>query len=96
MKRASWNGQVIAESSDLVVVEGNDYFPQDSLKKEFFKATEHHTTCAWKGVASYFDIEVAGQVNAGAAWYYPTPSAAAKNIEGRVAFWRGVVVAEVK
>jgi uncharacterized protein (DUF427 family) len=96
MKRASWNGQVIAESNDLVVVEGNDYFPQDSLKKEFFKATEHHTTCAWKGVASYFDIEVAGKVNAGAAWYYPTPSAAAKNIEGRVAFWRGVVVSEVK
>ncbi|MFO0601130.1 MAG: DUF427 domain-containing protein [Myxococcaceae bacterium] len=94
MKRASWNGVVIAESDDIVTVEGNAYFPESSLKREYFKPSETHTSCAWKGTASYFSVVVNGQTNADAAWYYPRPSDAAKQISGRVAFWKGVVVSD--
>ena len=92
--RAIWNGETIAESDDTVVVEGNHYFPVDSLKSEFFSRSEKQTTCPWKGVASYYDIEVAGRRNEGAAWFYPEPKPAAGEIAGRVAFWRGVEVVE--
>ena len=92
MATATWNGVVIAESDDTVVVEGNHYFPIDSVKQEFLQDNSSHTTCAWKGVASYYDVVVDGQTNSGAAWYYPEPKEAAKEIEGRVAFWRGVSV----
>lgn len=93
-KKAIWNGEVIAESNDLVRVEGNDYFPMEALKKDFFKASNTHTTCPWKGEASYYTIEVNGKENKDAAWYYPTAKDAAKAIEGRVAFWHGVEVVE--
>ncbi len=93
-KKAIWNGQVIAESSDLVRVEGNDYFPMEALKKDFFKPSDTHTTCPWKGEASYYTIEVNGKENKDAAWYYPTAKEAAKSIEGRVAFWHGVEVVD--
>jgi uncharacterized protein (DUF427 family) len=94
MKRASWNGVVIAESDDIVVVEGNAYFPEAALKKEYFKGSDTHTSCAWKGTASYFSVVVDGKTNADAAWFYPRPSDAAKQITGRVAFWKGVVVSD--
>ncbi len=90
--RATWNGQVIAESDDTVVVEGNHYFPASSLKREFFAPSDHTTHCPWKGDASYYDVTVDGKVNAGAAWYYPSPKPAASEIADRVAFWRGVEV----
>lgn len=92
MPRALWNGKVIAESDDVVEVEGNLYFPAESIKKEFVSASEHHTVCGWKGTASYFDIVVDGKKNENAAWYYPDPKSAAANIRGRVAFWKGVKV----
>ncbi len=92
MKRAEWNGAVLAESEDIVVVEGNAYFPEASLKKEHFKPSQTHTVCSWKGTASYYTVEVEGKVNPDAAWYYPQPKDAAKQITGRVAFWKGVVV----
>ena len=91
--KATWQGVVIAESDDTVTVEGNHYFPAESITKEFFVASDHHTTCPWKGVASYYDIEVDGQTNKDAAWYYPDPKNAAAPIKGRIAFWRGVQVA---
>ena len=90
--KAIWNDQVIAESEDTVVVEGNHYFPPASIKKEFFKETDTHTTCPWKGEASYYSLEVDGQENKDAAWYYPETSELAKNIKGHVAFWKGVKV----
>lgn len=90
--RATWNGQVIAESDDTVVVEGNHYFPREALRSEFFSDSPRTTVCPWKGTASYLDIEVDGQTNAGAAWYYPEPKSAAAEIKGRVAFWKGVEV----
>jgi uncharacterized protein (DUF427 family) len=90
--KATWGGKVLAESNETVVVEGNHYFPADSLNREFFRESAKHTTCPWKGEASYYDIAVGGEVNRDAAWYYPEPKSAAKNIEGHVAFWRGVVV----
>lgn len=90
--KAIWNNQVIAESDDTVVVEGNHYFPPNSIKKEFFKETETHSVCPWKGKASYYNVVVDGSENAGAAWYYPQASELAKNIEGYVAFWNGVKV----
>lgn len=90
--KAIWNGQVIAESDDIINVEGNAYFPEDSLKKEFFKASDTHTTCPWKGIASYYSIEVDGKENGDAAWYYPKTKSLAKGIENRVAFWRGVEI----
>ena len=90
--KATWNGQVLAESDSTVVVEGNHYFPADSLNREFFKDSSQQTVCPWKGTASYYDVEVDGQSNPGAAWYYPEPKQAAAEIKGRVAFWRGVEV----
>lgn len=90
--KAVWNGVVIAESDDTVVVEGNHYFPPEALKKEHFTPSGHTTVCGWKGTASYYHVEVNGQRNENAAWYYPTPKDAAKQIAGRVAFWRGVQV----
>ena len=92
MPRAVWNGAVLAESDKCEVVEGNQYFPADSIKKEYFKESSTHTSCPWKGQASYYTIEVNGQQNKDAAWYYPNPKEKAKNIQGYVAFWRGVKV----
>ena len=92
MVTARWNGETLAESDDTIVVEGNHYFPRDSIVAEYFFENPRHTTCPWKGEASYFDIIVGGQTNPGAAWYYPSPKPAAADIEGRVAFWRGVAV----
>jgi uncharacterized protein (DUF427 family) len=90
--KAIWNGAVLAESPDTVVVEGNHYFPPDSLRREYFKDSGHHTECPWKGTASYYTLDVNGQTNENAAWYYPTPKPAAQNIAGRIAFWKGVQV----
>ncbi len=92
--KAIWNGVVIAESDDTVVVEGNHYFPRASLKADQFQKSDHTTVCGWKGTASYLDVIAGGETNANAAWYYPTPKDAAKEIAGRVAFWRGVEVRE--
>ena len=88
--KAIWNGKVLAESDNTVVVENNHYFPVDSLKKEFFKESTLQTNCPWKGVASYYTVEVDGFENKDAAWYYPEASSAAKPIEGMVVFWKGV------
>jgi len=90
--KATWNGAVLAESDDTVVVEGNHYFPPDSVKREHFRESETHTVCPWKGTASYYDVVVGGDVNRDAAWYYPQPKDAARQIKDRVAFWRGVKV----
>jgi uncharacterized protein (DUF427 family) len=90
--KATWNNIVLAESNDTVVVEGNHYFPPESIHRENFRDSSTHTTCPWKGEASYYDVVVNGEVNKDAAWYYPHPKEAAKNIEGRVAFWKGVKV----
>lgn len=90
--KAVWNDTVIAESDHTVVVEGNHYFPSDSIKREHFRESDTHTTCGWKGVASYYDVVVGESVNKDAAWYYPTPKEAANNIENHVAFWRGVQI----
>ena len=90
--RALWRDKVLAESDDTVVVEGNHYFPADSLKREYFRLTDHHTTCPWKGTASYLDVIVGDEVNTNAAWYYAMPAAAAAQIKDRVAFWHGVDV----
>jgi uncharacterized protein (DUF427 family) len=92
MAKAIWNGAVIAQSNDTVVVEGNHYFPSDSVNRQYFQESNTHTTCPWKGVASYYSLEVDGQVNKDAAWYYPSTKDKAKQIEGYVAFWRGVKV----
>ena len=92
MPKAIWNGAVLAASDHTQIVEGNHYFPADSIKREYFRENENHTVCPWKGTASYYDIEVDGQVNRGAAWYYPSPKPAAKNIRDHIAFWRGVQV----
>lgn len=92
MPKAIWNGAVLAESDKCEVVEGNQYFPPDSINKEYFKESNTHTSCPWKGIASYYTVEVDGQQNKDAAWYYPTAKDAAKNIEGYVAFWKGVKV----
>jgi uncharacterized protein (DUF427 family) len=90
--KATWNGKTIAESDDTVVVEGNHYFPLDAVDRGLLTESTTHTTCAWKGVASYYDLVVDGEVNRDAVWYYPSPSDAAKEIAGRVAFWKGVRV----
>lgn len=92
MKKAIWNGVVIAESDQTKNVEGNSYFPPESIKSEYFKPSATHTVCHWKGTASYYHIEVNGEVNKDAAWYYPETSDLASNIKGHVAFWRGVKV----
>jgi uncharacterized protein (DUF427 family) len=90
--KAMWNHEILADSEDTVVVEGNHYFPETSLRREHFRPSSTHTTCGWKGEASYFDVVVGDAVNRDAAWYYPDPKPAANQIRGRVAFWRGVVV----
>jgi uncharacterized protein (DUF427 family) len=92
MAKAVWNGTVLAESDQTIEVEGNQYFPPDAVKREHFAESDTHTTCPWKGLASYYTIKVNGQENKDAAWYYPQPKDAAKNIENYVAFWRGVEV----
>tara|TARA_R110001599_G_scaffold353688_1_gene595354 strand:+ start:36218 stop:36502 length:285 start_codon:yes stop_codon:yes gene_type:complete len=89
---AKWNDRVIAESDDTVVVEGNHYFPDAHVQQQFLRASEHTSVCGWKGTAHYYSLEVDGQTNVNAAWYYPEPKAAASDIEGRVAFWKGVQV----
>jgi uncharacterized protein (DUF427 family) len=90
--RAIWNGTVLAESDDTVVVEGNHYFPADSLRREHFRDSDHHSVCPWKGTASYYDLVVGDAINPQAAWYYPQPKDAAAQIKDRVAFWHGVEV----
>lgn len=90
--KAIWNGAVLAESQDTVVVEGNHYFPVESLAREHFRESAHESICGWKGTASYYDVVVKDATNANAAWYYANPLPAAKQILGRVAFWKGVQV----
>jgi uncharacterized protein (DUF427 family) len=90
--KAIWNGAVIAESADTVVVEGNHYFPESSLNRAYVKPSDTHTICPWKGTASYYTLVVGGQENPDACWYYPEPKPKAAEIKGRVAFWRGVQV----
>jgi uncharacterized protein (DUF427 family) len=92
MARAVWNNVVIAESDQCVMIEGNHYFPPDSVKREYLRQASKTTICPWKGTASYYDVVVDGNVNAAAAWYYKTPKTAANEIAGHVAFWRGVQV----
>ncbi|MDQ2938572.1 MAG: DUF427 domain-containing protein [Acidobacteriota bacterium] len=93
--KATWNDAVLADSDDTVVVEGNHYFPRDSVNKEYFEQSASHTTCPWKGEASYYSVVVDGETNKDAAWYYPDPKAAAAEIKDRIAFWRGVKVADM-
>ena len=90
--KAIWNDTIIAESDETIIVEGNHYFPSTATKPEHFQPSETHTTCGWKGEASYYNITVNDKVNKDAAWYYPQPKDAAKNIENYVAFWKGVKV----
>jgi uncharacterized protein (DUF427 family) len=90
--KAIWNNNVLAESDDTVVVEGNHYFPPEAIKREFFQDSATHTVCSWKGTASYFNVVVNGEVNKDAAWFYPDPKPAAAEIKDRIAFWRGVKV----
>lgn len=92
MAKAIWNGAVLAQSDVFEVVEGNIYFPESTIDKTYFKDSSTHTTCPWKGIASYYNVVVDGKENPNAAWYYPEPKPAAKNIEGYVAFWKGVTV----
>ena len=92
MAKAIWNGVVIAESDDTVVVENNHYFPRSALTAELFSDSDHTTVCSWKGTARYLHVTVNGKTNANCAWYYPEPKSAARDISGRVAFWRGVEV----
>lgn len=90
--RATWNGAVLAESNETVEVEGNQYFPRESLNEEFFEESTHTSVCPWKGTANYFTLRVEGEENPDAAWYYAEPKDAAKEISGHVAFWKGVTV----
>lgn len=92
MAKATWNGAVLAESDRTVIVEGNQYFPPDSVRTEYLRTSATHTICSWKGTASYHDVEVNGERNPDAAWYYPDPKAAASQIKGYIAFWKGVKV----
>lgn len=92
--KAIWNGKVLAESDATRVVENNHYFPPAALKMEYFKNSNHHTSCPWKGEANYFNVEVGGEKNENAAWYYPKPKQEAKEIEAYVAFWKGVKIEE--
>jgi uncharacterized protein (DUF427 family) len=92
MAKAIWENTVLAESDKTIEVEGNQYFPPDAIKPEFFQPSDQHTTCPWKGLASYYNLEVNGKRNANAAWYYPEPKPAARQIKGYVAFWKGVKV----
>ena len=90
--KATWNNTVIAESDDTVVVEGNHYFPVDSVRPETLLDSATHSVCPWKGTASYYSVVADGATNTDAAWYYPAPKPAAARIEGRIAFWKGVQV----
>ncbi len=92
--KAIYNGQVLAESQDTIVVENNHYFPLSSINKAYFTDSSKHTTCPWKGEASYYTLEVEGKTNPDAAWYYPAPKDAAKEIKDHVAFWKGVEISE--
>ena len=92
MAKAEWNGALIAESDDIVTVDGNAYFPRSAVRDAYLRPSDKHTTCGWKGVASYFTLEVDGERNESAAWFYPSTKEAAREIEGRVAFWNGVTV----
>lgn len=92
--KAFWENQVLAESDQTIVIEGNHYFPPESIKQEFFAASDTHTTCPWKGIATYYSVNVGGKVNPDAAWFYPEPKDAAKQIKNYVAFWRGVKVSD--
>lgn len=92
--KASWENTIIAESNDTIVVENNHYFPPDSIKKDCFTPSVTHSTCPWKGLASYYNVQVGDKVNPDAAWFYPEPKDAAKQIKNYVAFWRGVKVSE--
>ncbi|RYD71826.1 MAG: DUF427 domain-containing protein [Sphingobacteriales bacterium] len=92
MMKATWNNQVLAESDETIVIENNHYFPPASINKSFFQASDKHTVCPWKGEASYYTLAVDGQKNEDAAWYYPNPKDAAKEIKGYVAFWKGVKI----
>jgi uncharacterized protein (DUF427 family) len=94
--QAVWNGRVIAESSDTVKVEGNRYFPADSVNREYLAPSRTHTTCPWKGEASYYSLTVDGKTNRDAAWFYPQPSSEAEHIRDHVAFWQGVRVQKVQ
>ncbi len=95
MAKASWQGKIVAESDDVEVVEGNVYFPLDAVKPEFFRSSATHTTCPWKGEASYYDLVVGQEVNRDAAWFYPAPKEAAEKVRDRIAFWHGVQVSDV-
>ena len=90
--KATWNNKVIAESDKTEVVEGNHYFPKESIKSDYFKSSETTSVCPWKGTASYYTLEVDGKTNEDAAWYYPTPKEAAEQIKDHIAFWKGVTV----
>ena len=90
--KASWNGTVIAESDDTVLVEGNHYFPDSALKREYISFSNHKTSCAWKGQASYYSLMVNGALNTDAVWYYADPKPEAESVRNRVAFWKGVKV----
>ena len=90
--KAVWNNTVIAESDSTLVIEGNHYFPPESIKKEFFQESNTHTQCSWKGTASYYTVNINGKDNRDSAWYYPEPSEAATRIKGYIAFWKGVEV----
>jgi uncharacterized protein (DUF427 family) len=92
--KAIWENTVLAQSDKTLVIEGNHYFPPESMKREFFKLSDTHSTCPWKGLASYYNVQVGEKVNPDAAWYYPEPKDAAKSIKDHVAFWRGVKVSE--
>ncbi|MGQ0793612.1 MAG: DUF427 domain-containing protein [Deltaproteobacteria bacterium] len=92
--KAIWKGATLAESDETVVVEGNHYFPHESVSKEYLGTSLTHTTCSWKGTASYYDVIVGGEVNRDAAWFYPEPKDAAGAIKNRIAFWKGVKVSE--
>ena len=92
MAKAIWNNTVIAESDHCRIVEGNHYFPPDAVKRQHLRASDKHTTCSWKGVASYYDIVVEGETNKDAAWYYPDTKPAADQVRGYIAFWRGVKI----
>jgi uncharacterized protein (DUF427 family) len=92
MAKATWEGAVLAESTQTVEVEGNQYFPPDAIHKEYFRPSDRHTVCPWKGTASYYDVEVGGKSNPGAAWYYPEPKPEASQIKDYIAFWKGVRV----
>jgi uncharacterized protein (DUF427 family) len=92
--KATWKDATIAESDKTIVIEGNHYFPPDTIASEHFQPSDKHTICPWKGEASYYDVVVNGELNKDAAWYYPEPKAAAAEIKGYIAFWRGVKVAD--